>query len=271
MKKISGRFRSQKNATLASAYTIFFGKAFITLIVLCVITQAHAQQDTVKTATTLQVLPRLHSAGYFPFSGALLNHSPVADVNVFYERNSAARATVGFFVFQSFDFKDRHSYANYFQPGLFGTVRLHPTFKIRGFFGYIFSQTRSFRDPGDSDYYAATTLYWDPTKHISIQNTVLFYDYNINRKLANRVLVSCTYNKFKADFYVWNRVVMAEKRQAVSASIALTFPIIKVGEKPNTSIQLTSAYMWYLTSYRPGFALDKGFIFTLGVPVNVKG
>ena len=266
MKKPSGKSPSPKNATAASAFMTCFGRSVIIVIVLVTIclVEARAQQDTVKTKTTLQIYPRLHSAGYFPFTGALLNHSPVADVNIFYERKA-----LGFFIFQSFDIKDRHSYANYFQPGVFATLKLHPTLRVRGFFGYIFSQTRSFRDPGDSDYYAAASVYWDPAKHLSIQNTLLFYDYNINRKLANRLLISCSYEKFKADFFLWNRLVMAEKRQAVSASIALTFPIIKVGEKQKTSIQLTSAYMWYLTSYKPAFALDQGFIFTLGVPVNV--
>lgn len=253
------------------AFTTCFGKIVVVAMTICFATFNVVAQDTVKRNTTLQIFPRLHSAGYFPFTGALLNHSPVVDVNIFYERNANARITPGFFIFQSFDIKERHSYANYFQPGLFATLRLHPTFRVRGFFGYIFSQTQGFRDPGDSDYYAATTLYWDPAKHLSIQNTVLFYDYNINRKLANRLLVSCSYEKFKAEFFLWNRLVMAEKKQAISASVALTFPIIKVGENKKSAIQLTSAYMWYLTSYRPGFALDKGFIFTLGVPINVKG
>lgn len=219
-------------------------------------------QDTTKTPTTLQILPRLHSAGYFPFTGALLNHSPVFDVNVFYERKS-----LGFFVFQSLDLKDRHSYANYFQPGVFATWRLHQTFKVRGFFGYIFSQTQGFRDPNDSDYYAAATMYWDPARHLSIQNTVLFYDYNIQRKLANRLLISITYPKIKVDAFLWNRAVLVEKKHAISASLALTYPI-KINDK--VSIQLTGAYMRYLTKYKPSFALDDGFIFTLGVPVNVR-
>lgn len=220
-----------------------------------------AQQDSSKA--TLQIYPRLHSAGYFPFTGALLNHNPVADVNVFYENKA-----VGFFLFQSFDLKDRHSYANYFQPGAFATLKLHPTFKIRGIFGYIFSQTQGFRDPGDSDYYAASTFYWDPSKHISIQNTVLLYDYNIQRKLANRVLISISYPKFKVDMFLWNRAVLVEKKQAISASIAFTFPIIKVSEK--ASIHLTTSYMRYLTSYRPSYALSDGFIVTLAMPINVK-
>jgi hypothetical protein len=234
----------------------------IAIALTCIFLESSAQQDSAKTSTTLQILPRFHTAGYFPFTGALLNRNPVADVNIFYERKA-----LGFFLFQSLDLKDRHSYANYFQPGVFATLKLHRAFKVRGFFGYIFSQTRGFRD-ADSDYYAATTLYWDPTEHISIQNTVLFYDYNIQRKLANRLLVSWQYPKFKVDLFVWNRLEFAEKRQAISASLAVTFPVIKLSDK--TSIHITSAYMRYLTSYKPGFALDDGLIFTVAVPVNIR-
>lgn len=233
----------------------------LTLALACAFFAATARQDSTKVPTTFQVLPRIHSAGYFPFTGALLNKNPVADVNIFYERKA-----LGFFLFQSLDLKDRHSYANYFQPGIFATLKLHSKFKARGFFGYIFSQTQGFRD-ADSDYYAATTFYWDPAEHLSIQHTVLFYDYNIQRKLANRLLVSIQYPKFKVDIFLWDRLVFAEKKQAVSASLAVTFPIIKLNEK--TSIHITSAYMRYLTSYKPGFALDDGFIFTIAVPINI--
>jgi len=259
MKTTNGKYQSQSNAAQALDFMTCFGKLIVISLVMAFSTETQAQDSS---KATLQIYPRLHSAGYFPFTGALLNHNPVADLNIFYERKA-----VGFFLFQSFDIKDRHSYANYFQPGVFATVKLHPTFKVRGFFGYIFAQTQRFRD-ADSDYYAATTLYWDPAKHLSIQNTVLFYDYNIQRKLANRLLVSVSYPKFKVDLFLWDRTVLVEKKQAISASLALTFPIIKVGEK--TSIQFTAAYMRYLTSYKPSFALDDGFVFTLGMPVNVK-
>jgi len=217
-------------------------------------------QDSTKAATTLQLLPRLHSAGYFPFSGAYLNHNPVADFNIFYEKRS-----LGFFVYQSLDLKDRHSYVNYFQPGIFATWKLHPKFKARFFWGYIFNQTHGFRD-SDSDYYTAVTLYWDPVEHVSVQNTILFYDYNVKRKLANRLLIAVSYPKFKVEGYVWDRTVLEDKQHAISASLALTFPIIKVNEK--TSVTITSAYMRYLTSFKPGFALDDGFIFTLAVPID---
>lgn len=248
--KRKGRYLFESFRGLALVFMIFSGSCAI-------------GQDSTKTntTTTLQILPRIHSSGYFPFTGALLNRNPVFDVNVFYEKKS-----LGFFVFQSVDLKDRHSYANYFQPGLFATWRLHPTFKVRGFFGYIFSQTNGFRDH-ESDYYAATTLYWEPAPHLSLQNTVLFYDYNIKRKLANRLLITLYYPKFKVDLFLWHRSVLEEKQNAISASLAATYQV-KLGEK--TSLQLTAAYMRYLTAYRPSFALDDGLIFTIGVPVDIR-
>jgi hypothetical protein len=245
---------------MVSVCTTCFGKSVCVLLLMLVFSGVNAQDST---KTTLQVYPRLHSGGYFPFTGSLLNHNPVADVNVFYERKS-----LGFFVFQSFDLKDRHSYANYFQPGVFATLKLNSSLKLRGIFGYVFSQTEAFRDPG-SDYFSALTMYWDVSRHVSVQNTVMFYDYTIQRKLANRLLVSCAYRRFKVDGYLWSRTVLEEKRQAVSAALALTVPIIKIGEK--ATVHITASYLRYLTSYRPSFALDDGFVFTLGVPVNVRG
>jgi hypothetical protein len=81
-------------------------------------------------------------------------------------------------------------------------------------------------------------------------------------------LISCAYPKFKVDLFLWDRTVLIEKRQAISASLAVTFPNISLGEK--ASIHLTTAYMRYLTTYKPGFALDDGLIITVGVPVDLK-
>lgn len=235
--------------------------SIISVIALCMALSIDAKANPAdSTKATLNINPRLHSAGYFPFTGALLNNNPVADVNIFYEKKM-----FGFFVFQSFDLVDRHSYVNYLQPGVFATFRFSPKFRFRTFFGYIFSQTQGFKDP-DSDYYVAGQLNWDISKNLRIENTFLYYDYNIQDKIANRFLVGWSSSKFKADFYLWHRMVVEEKQAAVSASLALTYPIIKLSNK--TNLQFTGAYFWYLTSYRPSFALSNGFIFTVAVPMN---
>lgn len=217
-----------------------------------------APDDSVKT--TFVVTPRLHSAGYFPYTGALLNHNPVADVNVFVERKS-----FGFFVFQSLDIVDRHSYANYLQPGVFATLRFRNDVRLRTFVGYIFSQANGFRD-ADADYYIAASLNWDITKSLRIENTLLYYDIVKQSKLANRLLVSWTWRWGKADVYVWNRQVLDEAHHALSASAGLSTPTLRVSK--HFSAQLTASYIRYITNYKPSYALGDGFFLTISVPVD---
>jgi len=239
------------------------GKSLAGLVLLLIMAAGvHAQGmpgDSVKS--TLIINPRLHSAGYFPFTGAMLNRDPVFDVNIFFERKR-----YGFFVFQSVDLVDRKSYVNYLQPGIFATCWINPKVRIRTFFGYIFSQTDGFSD-STSDYYAAVQGSWTISDKVRIENTLLFYDLTLGTKLANRLLVSWAIGKFKADFYLWDRVVMGEKAHALSGSVGLTGPELKLSRK--TSVLLTASYMGYITEHRPSFALGDGFLFTLAVPVNV--
>lgn len=205
--------------------------------------------------------PRLHSGGYFPFSGALLNHNPVADVNFFY---SGKR--FGAFLFQSVDLADRSSYVNYMQPGIFVNFEPGTHVRLRGFFGYIFSQTQGFCDP-ESDYYVAGQLNWQLPNGLRIENTLLFYDYTYNKKLANRFLLEWADEKVRVSVYLWHRIVIDEQFNTASASVALTFPIIKLSKKAN--LEFTSAYLGYLTENKPDFALRDGFLFTLAVPLSI--
>ena len=210
---------------------------------------------------TLVISPRVNSTGHFPFSGSLLNYNINADLNIFYENRH-----LGFFVFKSFDLVDCHSYVNYLQPGAFATINLTDEFKVRGFFGYIFNQTTRFRD-SDSDYYVATAFYLNVTPRIQLENTVLYYDYNINKKLANRFLLTWNHKKINVALYVWERIVFEEERYSTSASLAVTLPTLKLSER--VSLKFTSSYWRYLTTSQPVYALRDGFLFTLAVPVEL--
>lgn len=209
------------------------------------------------------ITPRLNSAGYFPYTGALLNKNINFDVNIFFEYKSK----YGFFLFKSVDLEDRHSYVNYLQPGIFRTFHAGNNFKLRLFFGYLFSQTQGFRDP-DSDYYTALVGYYTITKNLKLENTALFYDLEISAKLANRLLVSWSVGKFTADIYVWHRVVFDDNSHATSASFALNLPKIKLS--PSSSINTTLSYQGYLTKNKPDFAMKDGFLFQVAVPIQVK-
>lgn len=215
--------------------------------------------------TTLQstwvFTPRLNSTGHFPFTGALINHHVNADFNIFYEHRP-----VGFFLFWSRDLVEK-SIVNYLQPGIFATATLSPKVKVRIFFGYLFSQAETFRDP-DSDYYTAATLYWDFGSGFRLENTALFYDLKLGTKLANRFLLVWQRRKVKVDLYVWERVVLETNSHATSAMLAFTFPQIKLSDK--TALVFSSSYQTYLTANRPSWALDRGFLFSLSMPLTVR-
>jgi hypothetical protein len=149
---------------------------------------------------------------------------------------------------------------------VFATLNLTDAFKVRGFFGYIFNQTTHFRDD-DSDYYVATAFYLNVTPRIQLENTVLYYDYSINKKLANRFLLTWSQKKFSMSLYVWERIVFEEDRYSTSASLAVTFPTFQLSDR--VSLKMTSSYWRYLTSSQPAYALRDGFLFTLTVPVEV--
>ncbi len=167
----------------------------VLLVILMIDVRARDNGDTTHSKWT--IIPRMHSAGYFPFTGALLNHNPVADVNLFFEGKNW-----GFFVFQSSDLKDYHSYANYLQPGLFATKMLGPKMRLRAFVAYVFGQTTGFIDD-DSDYYVDAQLNWSLPGSIRMENTLLFYDLTIGKKLASRFLVEWSPGNFRAGLYVW--------------------------------------------------------------------
>lgn len=250
-------------------FMICRGKSILALAIslfIMIITQTgwsmpgRLKGDSVKKSFMV-ITPRMNSTGHFPFSGSLLNYHLNADINTFYERNH-----FGFFIFKSFDLADNHSYVNYLQPGLFATVNLNDRLKVRGFFGYIFNQTTHFRDH-DSDYYLATAFYFNLSPKIQLENTVLYYDYNINKKLANRFVLTWTQKKFSTSLYVWERIVFEEEQFATSVSLAVTFPTLKLSDR--FSLKLTSSYWRYLTSTQPSYALKEGLLFTLAVPVEV--
>jgi len=217
-------------------------------------------KDSVSKSVFL-VTPRLNSAGYFPFTGAYINKNLNADINLFYERNQ-----VGFFLFKSQDLEDSHSVINYFQPGIFKKFRLSQPLQVALYFGYLFSQTASFRD-SDSDYYTAVAAYWTISSRMKLENTALFFDLTHSEKMADRILLSYTAQGFKLDFYVWQRVVFETNAYAASASMAVNFPKIKLTGR--TSLQTTFSYMGYLTRAKPDYAMRDGFLFTIAVPVSL--
>jgi hypothetical protein len=212
---------------------------------------------------TLVILPRINAAGYFPFTGALLNHNANFDFTVGFEKNN-----YGFFLFQSFDLQDNKSYINYFQPAAFKKFPVGNNLKIGVYFGYLFSQTNSFSDKGESDYFGALSQHWDISKKLRLENTMLFGDLTIQPKLINRLLLIYKVKKISLDFFLHERAVFETKDLSTSAAIAIDLPKFKIADK--LSAQATVTYQRYLTKARPGYALRDGFLFSLAFPIDLS-
>lgn len=239
---------------------IYFGKRLFALCcMITVVFLASAQEDTTRT-TSLSITPRFNSAGHFPFTGSLLNKHVNFDVNIFYEHGQ-----YGFFLFKSIDLEDRHSYVNYFQPGIFRRWDVRQNVQVRLFFGYVFSQTKGFRDK-DSDYYTATTFYWSLLPDLKIENTALFFDLSQASKLANRFLVHYTRKGYRLELYAWHRWEFEKQFHAISASVALVFPDIKISK--SVAIQNSISYQGYLSKSRPLFALPAGLLVSIAFPIK---
>lgn len=239
---------------------------YMSIAVMCLTASSTLAQDQ-DTAVALEkptfiITPRLNSAGHFPFSGALLNNHANVDINVFFEYHR-----YGFFIFKSHDLEDPHSYVNYLQPGVFKKFKFSPRFALGAFAGYIFSQTSGFADK-DSDFYGALVAYWTICEGLKLENTSLFFDLTQAEKLVNRFLLSYILEGFKVDFYVWHRMVLETEFHSTSASLALTFPGIKISE--GFSVLSTVSYQGYLTDQKPDFAMLNGWLVTVAFPVTIS-
>ncbi len=250
---------------------IYFGKRSLFVRTFCcsllvitiaspLLAQTRKSNDSIN-ARTLVITPRINSAGHFPFSGALLNKNANVDLNIFYERNR-----YGFFIFQSVDLEDRHSFVNYLQPGVFRKFNMSSALQVGVFAGYVFSQTSGFKDE-DSDYFTAAVVYWAIRPDLKFENTSLFFDVSQATKLANRFLMSYTIKNFRFDFFVWHRVVFEKHTHALSASLALHPPKTKIAG--NLYIQTSISYIGYLTDTKPDFARRDGFLFSVAFPLSL--
>jgi hypothetical protein len=212
-------------------------------------------------ASVWVVTPRLNSAGYFPFTGALLNHNTNFDLNMVYQNK-----TFGFLAFKSFDLQDSRSAINYLQSALFKQVEIGKSVTLGFYAGYLFSQTQAFRDKKDSDCFGAFSIYWNVNQNLRIENIALLNDVSVQRKIVNRLSVLYTLKKFRLDLSAHERFVPETGNTSTSAAFALLLP--RVALTNYLAVQSTITYQTYLTRERPDFALQNGFLFSVSFPLN---
>jgi hypothetical protein len=240
-------------------------RVFVTIgLLLLFFSDSRAQSKSDPgTPYSLIISPRINSAGYFPFTGALLNHNANFDFTVAFQKSN-----YGFVLFQSFDLQDKNSEINYFQPVVFRKFNAGSSLTLGFYFGYLFSQTYSFSDKGESDYFGALTQEWEISKSLRLENTMLFGNLTSQLNLVDRAVLLYTLNKFRVDLYLHERVVFETKDLSTSAAFAVDLPRLKLADK--LFVRGTLTYNSYLSKNRPDYALKNGFFFSLAFPIDLS-
>ena len=236
--------------------------ASVALLFFTIISRGQSKKESLYPYT-LSITPRINSAGYFPFTGAILNRNTNVDLNVIFQKRG-----YGFLAFKSLDLEDKKSDINYLQSAVFKQFRVSKTVQVGLFFGYLFSQISEFKDVVGSDYFGAWTVYWDINKKLRLENIMLITDVSTQQKIVNRILILYTVKKFRLNLSLHQREVPEINNFSASGSFGISLPKLKIVNKVST--QFTAAYQTYITANRPDFALKDGFLFSLAFPIEIN-
>jgi hypothetical protein len=216
-----------------------------------------------KQPCSLQVTPKLHSAGHSLYSGIYLNHHLNMEVNVTYKYKQ-----MGVFVSKYVDFVDAHSSINYATTGLFRSFQLNKSVRLTPYLGYFFKQANSFVDKG-SDMWACVVVRFTINEWMWIENTSLAG--NLLRRhsvpsLANRLNGTMLIGKLRLDSYIWYTHSLHSGPHCVSASLALTSPELALSQSVAMKVQLSM--LQQITEEKPAGASDRGVLLSLIVPID---
>lgn len=229
-------------------------------------TNGVAQQSVNKAGEqpySLQVTPKLHSAGHSLYSGIYLNHHLNMEVNVTYKHKQ-----MGAFASKYVDFVDARSPINYATAGLFRSFQLGKSIKLTPYVGYFFKQAHSWVDTG-SDMWACVVARFTINEWIWIENTALvgnLLERHATPALANRLNVTVLMGKFRLDSYAWYTHALHKAPHCVSASLALTSPAWALSQSVSMKVQITT--LQQITEEKAAEAFERGVLFSLIVPID---
>ena len=230
-------------------------------------TNSIAQQSLSKADRqpySLELTPKLHSAGHSLYSGVYLNHHLNLELNATFKYKR-----MGAFITKFADFADTHSSINLSTVGVFRNMDFNRYLKFTPYVGYFLNQKNSFMDKG-SDMWVGLVVKAAINERIWIENTLLvanlLHHAGKPTSLANRVNGVLLIGKFRLDSYVWYTHSLNTQLHFVGASLAFTSPEWVISSSVSAKLQITM--LQKVSDEKPEGALDRGVILSLIVPIN---
>jgi hypothetical protein len=226
-------------------------------------TAQQSEGKTEKQSYSLEITPKLHSAGYFQYSGALFNYHPNIELNV-----TVNCKQFGAFITKYYDLIDSHSPVNYTTVGIYRTVQINPQVKVTPYAGYFFAQKHSLMDKG-SDLWAGLVTRLTISENIWVENTTLvgnLLHHSASMSVANRLNATLMIRTFRLDTYAWYAHSMHTALHGISTGLALTSPEWALSHTVSLKAQVT--FLQQITQERPAGAYERGVLVSLIVPIE---
>jgi hypothetical protein len=229
----------------------------VTLNVLAVPDSARLSQRKPLAKTKLTI--RMHSLGYFSYTGRIISDNPAADLHFNYERKNW-----GFLVFKAMDLYD-HRTANNFTLALgYRNFHIGKRLVITPYAGAALEQCRQVADRGsDVTFILTTTLKLN--KKLSIDNSTLFSNLVLEpqtRDWVNRFRILYSRDHVDLTLLAWHNNKVFDTAGYFSGGFNAAYSRIKVSDRMNLSTGLTGLVMIQSSDQR-SCPKKNGLLFTV--------
>jgi hypothetical protein len=178
-------------------------------------------------STTLTT--RMHSMGFFSFTGRLISDNPAADVYFNYTRNNG----VGFQVFKAVDLFNLQSDNNFALGLVFKHIVINKKLTITPYFGGVLEQKHHIVDHG-SDFLGQVATSFKVTPHITLDHIALFPSLVLTREYAdwiNRFRVMYSEKHLDITLWGWNNNKALDDTGYTTAGLSVYYNRIPVKGK----------------------------------------
>lgn len=206
---------------------------------------------------------RVHSISHFPMGGVYVNNNPSMDFEA-----SLDIGKTGIFMFKSIDLVDAQSPLHYATVGMSRTISIGSSLEFIPSTGYFLSQSSGFRG-SDSDMWAAVSIKKKIGDNVYLLNTTMMGNLVVKEhtpSMTNRLKINVTLSGFELDALVWYSQTLNQPIGYTSGSFGISTPKIPVNKV--VSLKMHCAYQQFISQERPGFAMRRGVLFSLIMPLE---
>ena len=217
-----------------------------------------------KKNSNLSMTGRLHSMGFFGFSGCLASTSPGADMNINYTHKNS-----GVIFIKSFDLEDFHGDYNFAVTFLYHRFHLTKKLVVTPYAGFVFDQ--SYKVCGDgSDVMALVITSWKFHPKLSIEHLARFSNVAVVRShfdWLNRARLVYSSHRVDASIGAWLNNDVFDDDNYTSVGISAAYARVPVAKHVTLTTGFTAIVMAQ-ASAETHFVKKNGLLLTIAATVD---